>query len=232
MKRVDHFDYVQLERITRPDGVRHYRCPVTNLLVPSVTTILGATSNNQDALLEWRKRVGDTKADKIRDQACALGSLMHLHIENHVMGIPRPRGTNQIRVQAERMADQIIGRGLPNVDEVWGQEVSLFYPGLYAGTSDLVGLYNGRPAIMDHKTSKKMKKRKDILDYFHQLSAYAVAHDEVYGTNIEIGVIFMVDRAFNFEQFVVEIDELEAGKADYLERVENYFAKFGNPVEE
>lgn len=230
MKINRKFEYVQLERITRDDGVRHYRCPVTNLLLPSVTTILSGTEDKK-GLLEWRARVGDQKADEIRDEACALGGLMHLHIENYVSGIARPRGNNFIRVQAERMADQIINRGLPNVDEIWGQEVMLYYPGLYAGTTDLVGIYKGEEAIMDHKTARKMKKRSDILNYLHQIPAYAIAHDELYGTKIKTGVIFMVDREFNYQEFVIDITELETRKGEWLDRVTAYMNQYGYPVE-
>jgi hypothetical protein len=224
------FEYLQLDRITQPNGTRHYRCPQTNLLLPSVTTILGATSD-ETALLEWRARVGDQKADEIRDEACDLGSLMHLHIENYVSGIPRPRGNNYIRVQAERMADQIINRGLPNIDEIWGQEVMLYYPGLYAGTTDLAGIYKGEEAIMDHKSARKMKKRSDIVNYLHQIPAYAIAHDELYGTNIKTGVIFMVDREFNYQEFVIDLTELESRKGEWLDRVTKYMSQNGYPTE-
>jgi hypothetical protein len=230
MKINRKFDYAPLERITNENGVRHYRCLQTNLLLPSVTTILSGTED-KTGLLEWRKRVGDKKADEIRDEALKLGSLMHQHIENYVVGIPRPRGTNLIRVQAERMADQIINRALPNVDEIWGQEVILYYPGLYAGTTDLVGVYKGEEAIMDHKTAKKMKKRTDILNYFHQLSAYAIAHDAMYGTSIKLGVVFMVDRDFNYQEFTVDIKEMATRKVEWLDRVTKYMDQHGYPVE-
>ena len=216
------FEYFPLERVTREDGVRHYLCPETGTHVPSVTTILDATSDKKGALLEWKKRVGEKRAQREKEDATGLGSLMHTHIENYVMGVPRPGGNNLVRVQAARMADQIINQGLPDVDEVWGQEVALYYPGLYAGTTDLPGVYRGRQAIMDHKTAKKLRKREQITDYFDQLAAYALAHDHHFGTKIEIGVIFMVSRTFEFKEFIVEPDELEERKATFLCRYERF----------
>ena len=222
MLRNEKFEYKALEKITRDDGVRHYRCLTTNLLVPSATTIIDATED-KSGLLEWRKRVGDEEADRIKNEACALGSLMHNHIENHVSGIPRPGGSNLIRMQAKRMADRIIEEALPFVDEVWGQEVMLCYPGLYAGTTDLCGIYKGKEAIMDHKTARKMKKLKDIIHYRDQLCFYLLAHNETYGTNINTGVIFMVDRQLNFQEFYFDENDIKKGIDAALRRLELYY---------
>lgn len=222
------YPYPKLDRITADDGVRHYKCPVTHLMLPSVTTILDATKD-KTALKEWAEAVGEKKASRAKEEGLALGTLVHTHIENHIMGIPRPRGNNLIRMQAERMATQIIEKALPKVDEVWGQEVAMYMPGIYAGTTDLVGIYEGVPAIMDHKNAKKMRSRDMIEDYFCQLAAYTMAHNEVYGTDIKKGVIFMVDRELNFQEFLLEGLEMERFKVQFLTRLEDYMQTASAP---
>jgi len=215
------FDYPTIERITRDDGVRHYTCPETGKQLPSITTIISATED-KSGLERWRERVGEAEAERIRTEAAGLGSLMHQHLENYIKGIPRPGGTNYVRKLAAAMADQIIMKGLPGVEEVWGQEVAMYFPGLFAGTTDLVGIHRGKTAIMDHKTTKKMKKRCQIDNYFDQMSAYAICHDAVYKTDIEKGVIFMADREKNYQEFIIEKNELEKHKIKFLLRFETY----------
>lgn len=210
--------YREMERVTHADGTRYYVCPDTGTHLSSVTTILDATGD-KTALLEWEARVGSVEAERVRKEATGLGSLMHEHLEKHIMGIERPRGNNIVRQMAQRMADAVIARGLCNVDEVWGVEVALHFPDLYAGTTDLVGVYKGRPAIMDFKTAKKMKKKADIPNYFAQLCAYALAHNLVFDTNISCGVIFMVSRDCAFEQYVIEGDEFDKYCGHWHDRV-------------
>lgn len=215
------FNYPSLERVTRPDGVRHYICD-KGIPHASVTTILGATED-KTGLMEWRAWVGDKKADQIRDDACALGTLMHTHLENWMEGIERPRGNNVVRQMACNMADTIIARGLTNVSEVWAMEEMLYFPGLYAGTADLIGIHNGEPAIMDYKTTNKMKSKDKINNYACQLSAYALAHNELFGTDIKRGVIFMVARDLSFQEYVFEGDEFNKAVDEWLSRLDMFF---------
>src|ERR1044071_754522 len=205
MNLVSIYQYRPLERITEATGVRYYLCPDTGKKLFSVTTILSETGEKQQ-LIEWKQRVGPKKAEQEKQEAVGIGSLMHTHLERHILGEPRPSGNNYVRLLAQRMADQIIHRGLVHVDEVWGSEVMLYTPKLYAGTTDLVGRYKGEPAIIDFKTAKKLRSREMIEDYFLQLGAYGVAHDELYGTQIQTGVIFMVSRDCQFQEFVIEHD--------------------------
>jgi genome maintenance exonuclease 1 len=215
------FEYKVLNRITQESGIRHYHCPETNTLVPSVTTILDATTDKK-GILEWKEFVGEKKANQVKKEATDLGSLVHEHIEKHIMGIERPGGNNIIRVQAKKMADQIIENGVRYADEVWGQEVGLYYPGLYAGTTDLVGVYKGKEAIMDHKTAKKIRSKDQIEAYYFQIAAYAMAHNFLYGTNIRTGVIFMVDRNFSYQDFYIDEYEMAKNQDLFLEKVEQY----------
>lgn len=217
------FTYPVLDRQTREDGVRHYVTPEGEAL-PSVTTILSATADKEHLRL-WEARVGTKKANEIRDEAAALGTLMHEHLECFMEGRERPRGNNLIRKMSRTMADVIIQRGLARVDEVWGIEAPLYYPGLFAGTTDLVGVYDGRPAIMDFKNARKMRTRDMIVDYKDQLAAYSLAHNRLTGTQIECGVIFMVARDLSYETFVIEGQEFADHQVSFLTRYEQYLDK-------
>ncbi len=216
------YEYEKLERVTHEDGSRYYVSPQNDHL-SSVTTILSATSYSPE-LEAWQKRVGLQEAERVRVEATGLGSLMHTHLENYVMGEDRPGGNNIVRVLARDMADQVIEKGLCNVGEVWGMEEILYYPGLYAGTSDLIGLHNGEPAIMDYKTCRKMKKKSSITDYSLQGAAYSIAHNHIHGTDIKKIVIFMVSRDLEFQEYVWEGEEFETAKELWLSRLEAFHA--------
>lgn len=213
------YEYRKLSRIEGPQ--RLYATPEGDR-VPSVTTILGETAD-KTALMEWRRRVGDAEANRISQESAGLGTLVHKHIENYIEGAERPKGNNQVHQMARMMSDAVINQGLADVDEIWGMEASLYYPGLYAGTTDLVGIYKGQPAIMDHKTTKLMKKREWIDDYFIQTAAYALAHNEIYGTSIKTGAIFMTGRDGSYKTFVVEGAEFDHYIELWLQRVEQYY---------
>ena len=101
------------------------------------------------------------------------------------------------------MANVVIRSGLGDLEEVWGTEVTLYYPGLYAGATDVVGIYNGRESIIDFKQTNKPKQSEWISDYFTQLAAYAMAHNYVYGTKIQSGVILMCSKDCFFQKFEV-----------------------------
>jgi hypothetical protein len=220
---VGRYNYSTIKRFTNQHGVRYYVDPDHGTRLPSVTTILGATAD-QSSLLKWRQWVGDDEADRVRKEAIDLGTMMHTHLESHVAGIPRPRGTNLVRQMAKRMSDIIIARGLTHVSEVWGLEVALHAPGLYAGTTDLVGLYDGVPAIMDYKTTAKMKARtsQTVQDYMCQASAYALAHNERFGTDIRTSVVFMVDRSDKFQSFVLNGPAFDEAAERWGQRMVDY----------
>ena len=175
------------------------------------------------ALNAWKKRVGAAEAQRIVTESANLGTIMHKHLESYIEGVERPSGTNQVYVQAKNLSETVIEHGLKNVDEVWGIETHLAFPGLYGGTADLICVHEGVPAIGDFKTSRKFKKKEWIDDYFMQASAYALAHNEVYGTNIQKGVIFMVTHDNEYQQFVVEGNEFQTFTDKWLDRVETYY---------
>jgi genome maintenance exonuclease 1 len=124
------------------------------------------------------------------------------------------------------MAENIIYQGLSKCNEYWGTEVSLYFPQIYAGTTDLVGVHDGDEAIMDHKQTNKPKKREWIDDYFIQTAAYANAHNEVWGTKIRKGVIFMCSADFIYQEFIVEGAEFDKYTDLWFRKLEEYYTKF------
>lgn len=214
------YDYKPLTREER-EGRRLYATP--SGAVPSVTTILDSTKD-KTFLIEWRKRVGEQQANQISKEASGLGTLMHKHLENYVLGIDRPAGNNTVQVMATAMADTMINQAFPDIDEVWGIEAGLYYPELYAGTTDMVGVHKGKPAIIDHKTSNKPKKREWIEDYFLQCCAYALAHNSMFDTNINKAVVNIIDRDAKLQSFVIEGAEFDSYAEKWASRVDQYYA--------
>jgi len=222
------FNYVALNRETVEDGSRKYATPDGEKL-PSVTTILSATTPEEKKLVlqNWRKRVGVTKAQEITTEAAGRGTRMHKYLEDYIKtGILSEPGSNPYSIQSNAMAKTIVEQGLLNCNEYWGTEIPLYYPKIYAGTTDLAGVHLGSEAIMDHKQTNKPKKREWIDDYFIQLCAYAAAHNEVHGTKIRKGVIFMCDPTCAYQEFIVEGAEFDKYTDMWFKRVETYYMKF------
>ena len=228
------YNYTPISRET-VNGKRHY-CLPNGKKVPSVTTILDKTksSESREALANWKKRVGEQQAQQITTEAANRGTRMHSYLETYVMMDDlKPLPSNPFAHPSWFMAAEIILKGLGQVDEFWGVEVPVYYSGLYAGTTDCVGLWNGKPAIIDFKQSNKVKKREWIEDYFLQLAAYALAHDEMTGTEINQGVILMAvqpklleDQTYTTPQyleFVVADEEFAHWKNEWIKRVELYY---------
>ena len=204
------------------EGKRHYE--ITGQKLPSVTTILSATqsSEKKKKLEEWKKRVGTQQADRIRDVSAMRGTAMHTYLEGYILG-ENHLDLTSIGREAERMANVVIEKGLGDLGEVWGSEVTLYYPGLYAGATDVVGMYDGREAIIDFKQTNKPKQREWIDDYFTQLAAYAMAHNQVYDTKIQSGIILMCSKDCFFQKFEVHDEEFQGYMHEFLRRVDEYY---------
>ena len=210
------------------EGKRRYATPDGEKL-PSVTTILDATKSQEskEALQNWRKRVGFAKAQEITTEAASRGTRMHKFLEDYVKtGILNESGSNPYSIQSHKMADSIIRQGLCNCTEFWGTEVPLYFPEVYAGTTDLVGIHDGSESIMDHKQTNKPKKREWIDDYFVQLAAYANAHNELHGTKIRKGVIFMCDPNAMYQEFIIEGNEFDKYQQEWYKKLEEFYTKF------
>jgi genome maintenance exonuclease 1 len=218
------FTYTKLTR-DESTGKRLYATP-TGHKVPSVTTILDKTkpAESRIALANWRKAIGEAKAQAITTEAANRGTRMHKFLEDWIAGIPLNESiTNPFAQQSQKMAKIVIAEGMKNVSEVWGSEVPLYFPELYAGTTDCVGVHLGDEAILDFKQTNKPKKREHIDDYFIQLTAYALAHNEVHGTNIRKGVILMCSKDFEYQEFILEPADFDYWTERWLKRVEEYY---------
>ena len=218
---VERFQYKNCKQVNDPiTKKRVYQTPDGETL-PSVTTILGATKD-MTAINEWRDRVGHDKANQITKEASGVGTAMHSNLERYLVGIQRQPGNNPVHVQANKMADVIIENALQYVDEVWAMEQSLYFPGLYSGTTDLVAVYKGNPSVCDYKQTNKPKKAEWVDDYYIQLVAYIMAHNEVYGTDIREGHIFMCSRDLQYQQFDLWPADFNKWQDEWLKKVEEY----------
>jgi len=214
---VQKYNYADLKR--QDGAVRLYLTPDGESL-PSVTTVLSKTKD-KSGLDRWRKRVGEKTAEKIIADSSRIGTALHLFIE-HYVNEHAYKDLTEIGVQAEKMAQVIINEGLKDIDEVWGSEVHLYLPGKYAGTTDMVGLYKGRPAIIDFKQTNKPKKREWVQDYLMQLAAYAHAHNHLFDTEIDQGVILMCSRDFIFQRFELTGENFTRALDSFMKKLDLY----------
>lgn len=219
------YNYVAVNR-TNIDGKRHY-CLPDGSKVPSVTTILDTTKpiEKKQALANWKKRVGQVQAQQISTEASSRGTRMHKWLETYIkngeMGLP---GTNPFSQQSHSMANIIVFEGLAkNVNEFWGVEVPVYYSGLYAGTTDCIGIWKDQPAILDFKQTNKPKKKEWIDDYFIQLAAYALAHNNTFGTDIRSGIILMCSADNQYQEFEISNNEFDKWTDQWLRRLEIYY---------
>lgn len=220
---VNKINYKACIQINNPiTNKRLYETPDGEFL-PSVTTILSATKDMKH-LDAWKKFVGEEKAATIVKEASAVGTAMHANLERFVLGQTRMPGKNLVHLQANKMADVIIENGFKHVDEIWALEQSLYYPGLYSGTTDGVGVYKGNPMIFDHKQTNKPKKEEWVEDYRVQLVAYIMAHNEVYQTDIKEGHIFMCSRDLKYQQFDLWPEDFNKYQDIWLGKIEAYYA--------
>jgi ATP-dependent exoDNAse (exonuclease V) beta subunit len=220
------FDYHPLPRKTI-NGKRTYQTPTGDNL-PSVTTILEQTKSEESrqALQNWRNRVGHRKAQEIVTEAAGRGTRMHTYLERYIKnGELGTAGSNPYAQQSHKMAQVIIREGLQHVDEIWGIEAPLYYDGLYAGTTDSVGVWQGAPAVLDYKQSNKLKKEEWVNDYKLQLTAYIMAHNKLYGTDIKTGVILMCTADMVFQNFILTPDSYNYWEDQWLTRLEDFYSK-------
>ena len=211
------------------DGKRHYEINGIEKL-PSVTTILKATEPDEkrESLQAWRNRVGEAEATRIVDSAGARGTAMHKILEKYIIEEGYLDLTN-VGKEAHNMAMQVIQNGLSNVTEFYGSECTLYYPGLYAGQTDLIATHKGDMAVIDFKQTNKPKKREWIEDYCLQLAAYGMAHDFIYKTAITKAVIMMCSKDNFYQEFVIAGEEYKKYKHQWLERVNKYYEQIQRP---
>ena len=217
MKKNLKYKYATGKQINEDSG-RIY--DVAGFRLPSVTSILSRTKD-QGFLKEWRAKVGDKEADRIMNLSSVRGTAMHKYLESHITDIGYEDLTDTGK-QAKTMAEKVIEIGLAPVDEYYGSEVTMYYPGLYAGQTDLVCIHDGEDAIVDFKQSNRPKRKEWVEDYYLQIAAYAMAHDYVHGSKINKGVIMVCTPDLYYQEFVVEGAELRQYKHKFLKRLDMY----------
>ena len=218
MKRNTKYNYHRGTRTT-DHGTRIY--DIGGYKLPSVTSILAKTKD-QTYLTAWKQKVGHEEAERIKNLSSKRGTSMHKFIEKHITGVGYDDLT-EIGTQAKPMAQKIIDIGLTPVSEYYGSEVMLHYPGLYAGATDLVCMHNDMETIADFKQANKPKKEEWIEDYYLQIAAYAMAHDYVYRSNIQQGVIMVCTPDLYYQEFKFSGADLRAWKHKFLKRLDQYY---------
>lgn len=225
MKLIEKFQYQKLSRNDGGPLGRVYLCPAGNHL-PSVTTILDNTKSaeSRQALAAWRRRMGDKKAAEITKEAAFRGTMMHKFLEHYVKGENKKLGSNIFHQQPWYMAEMIVETYLkPFLDETWAVEASLYYPEIYAGTTDMVGVYQGVPSIIDFKQTNKIKSDDRVEDYKVQLAAYTLAHNKVYGTTIDQGVILMCSKDLDPQSWIMRGDAMAHYQNIWWQRVAEFY---------
>jgi genome maintenance exonuclease 1 len=223
-KRIDKYPYV---RYTRDDdhGPRTYL--VGEKKVPSVTTILAKTASKEKkaALDAWRERVGYQEAQAITAKAASRGTEMHYVLENYINGIGYLNLSSD-GAQSRLMAHKIIDN-LDPLKEVYGNEINLQYEGRWAGSTDLVGNYDGKDTIIDFKQSNKLKREDWIEDYFYQVAAYSLAHKKNYGP-IKQGIIAICTKDGQYQEFKMDKIKLSEYESKWFDRVEKFYTMAAN----
>ena len=212
---------------TTTDGLRTY--DIGKQKLPSVTSILGNTKSKEaeESLARWQAKVGENEATRIKELAASRGTNMHKHLEKYILGEGHLDLTPEGKISND-MATTIIDKGFNDLQEIWGSEVTLHYPDLYAGATDLVGVYDYENSIIDFKQSNKPKRKEWIDDYFMQLGAYAMAHNHIYRTEITQGVILMCTPDCYFQKFQIKGREFIKYQHRFLERVNKYYEQISN----
>ena len=146
---------------------------------------------------------------------------MHKFLESYITGVGYDDLT-ELGQAALPMAKKIMEIGLAPVEEYYGSEVTLHYPGLYAGQTDLICNHNGMETVVDFKQANRPKKKEWIEDYYLQIAAYAMAHDYVYGSQIKQGVIMVCTPDLYYQEFKIIGPELRRWKHAFLKRLDMY----------
>jgi len=225
MKKSDRYNYVRVPR-SDDEGKRTY--DVKGVALPSVTTILSRTKD-QGFIRRWKAKVGEEKAEAIKNLASKRGTSMHKFIEAFIL----QRGYEDLTSlgqQAKGMAGKVIEKGLTPIDEYYGSEVTLYYPGLYAGTTDLICVHNDMDTIVDFKQANQPKREEWIEDYYMQIAAYAMAHDYIHGSSIEQGIIMVCTPDLYLQEFRFQGVELRQWKHKFLKRLNEYYEIIKEPT--
>jgi genome maintenance exonuclease 1 len=209
-----------LVSVTGDDGKRYYTTP-SGVRLPSVTTVIGAMK--KQAIMEWRARVGEAEANRISKMASGRGTRVHSLAEKYL--------NNEKIMWQKEMPDAIemfnsLKPLMSKINNIHYQECSLWSEKIgMAGRVDLIAEWDGVLSVIDFKTSKKVKKRDDIFDYFAQECAYALMYDELVGKNIDQLVTVM---AVENDEPLVFIEKTE----DHINTLAEYIKYYRTTVRE
>ena len=180
---------IELPKLTREttESGRKYFTPEGNAY-PSITTVLGILG--KEAIIAWRQRVGEEEANKVSRQASNRGTAVHKLAEDYVDNKPDWKGKHMpANIATFNSIKTVLDEKL---DNVWMQEVFLYSDRLKcAGQVDCIGEWEGVLSIVDFKTSRRVKKKEDITNYFIQMCFYAAAFLERTGIAIKQAVVVM-----------------------------------------
>jgi genome maintenance exonuclease 1 len=206
-----HHEYPTLERITNPDGSRVYKTP-TGRSYPSVTTVTGLLKKKQ--ILEWRKSVGEEAANEISRKAANRGTRIHRLCEKYLLNEQIDPGYFD-----SSMWESIKGK-LDGINNIYALEQQLYSDHLQiAGTVDCVAEYENKLSVIDFKTSRRLKSKENIRDYFMQCSAYAVAFEEL--TNIPVSKLVII-MAVEDEETQIFVENRDTWIGHFVDLREEY----------
>ena len=217
LKKNTKYSYMAGQRFEH-HGSRTYDFDGARL--PSVTTVLAQTKD-QSYITRWKDKIGEKEAERIKNHSSKRGTSMHKFLEKHIAGTGYD-DLSAIGIEAKPMAQKIIDVGLTPITEYYGSEVTLHYPGLYAGSTDLVCLHNDKETIIDFKQSNRPKEEEWIEDYYIQIAAYAMAHDYVHKSNIQQGIIMVCTPDLYYQEFKFSGLILRDWKHKFLKRLDQY----------
>ena len=218
IQKKNKYSYINVPR-SENHGTRTYDVQGHNL--PSVTTILSRTKD-QRFLKDWKAKVGEKKAEEIKNLSSKRGTLMHKYLEHYVLG-KGYEDLTELGQASKQMAEKVIEIGLTPVSEYFGSEVTLYYPGLYAGATDLVCMHNDMETIVDFKQANRPKREEWIDDYKMQVAAYAMAHDHIHGSKIRQAVIMVCTPDLYFQEFRIQDQQLREWKHRFLVRLDMFY---------
>jgi len=203
-------------------GTRMYVAP-NGQRYPSVTTVIA--DHGKEAILEWRKKVGDEKANEISRKATTRGTSVHKALEKYlknedISSLEMLPNVKSLFVRMKAELDDKVNNIHCLEDRLYSHELKL------AGTVDCIAEYKGVLSVIDFKTSIRLKKKENIGGYFMQGSAYATMFTEMTKLNIEQVVILIgVDTANFCQTLIVKADELQHHRQELQKYIDAYWAK-------
>jgi len=213
-------DLQDLKSTTFPDGKRYYQLPDGTRL-PSVTTVLAADPEKKAAIAKWRQRVGAEEANRISKTATSRGTNLHTLCEKYLNNDPKYLlGAMPDALEMFKSIKPLLNR----INNIHYQEQALWSVGLgMAGRVDCIAEFDGVLSVIDFKTSKRIKKKEDIENYFAQCVAYACMYEELIGTGIDQIVIIM---AMTDGEPLLFVEKTE----DHLNTLLNYIKMYRESV--